>query len=61
MNRQAKNRRPQELPQELALAPELRKVLDSVGPQHYAHATARLFARGGAYSTAQRRQRYAKV
>jgi len=48
-------------PQELPLAPELQRVLDSVGPEAYVYATAREFARGGAYNTAQRRPRYAKV
>ena len=49
------------LPQELPLEPELQQVLDRVGPEAYVYATAREFARGGAYNTAQRRPRYAKV
>lgn len=42
-----------------ALAPELERIKREVGDEHYAKATARLFARGARFGPGRPRRRYA--
>lgn len=46
-------------PESRELAEDLAAIRDNVGDEHYAKATARLFARGGKYHPSKRRARYA--
>lgn len=41
------------------LQPDLRRKLDTVGPDHYAKATAGDFAKGGKYNATPKKPKYA--